>query len=231
MPPLTGRPPATWSDAPHVPVARTVPPAAATQYRMDDTDRPLLARIAARDQRALEELYARHGHALLAYAEGLLADRCRAEEALQDTLLAVWRQAATFEGRSTVRTWLFGICRRQALARLRGRQAAHVPVEEVGGDLPEAAPGPEAVALARADVRAVAAAVAALSPTHREVLDLAFGAGLAHREIAEVLGVPVGTVKSRLFAARAQLARALVANEPAGRAPAAAVSGVGGEPG
>lgn len=191
---------------------------------MDDTDRPLLARVAAGDQRALEELYARHGQALLAYAEGLLADRGRAEEALQDTFLAAWRHAATFEGRSAVRTWLFGICRRQALARLRGRAPARA-VAEVGGDLAAPEPGPETVALARADVRAVAAALPTLSPALREVLDLAFGAGLAHREIAAVLGVPVGTVKSRLFQARAQLARALPSGEP--RSPASA--GAGGE--
>jgi hypothetical protein len=91
-----------------------------------DTDRRLLDAVAAGDQSALEELYTRHGHALPAYAEGVLADRQRAEEALQDTLLAAWRGAAAFEGRSTVRTWLFGICRRQALpADARPRPGPH----------------------------------------------------------------------------------------------------------
>lgn len=177
---------------------------------MDDLDQPLLARVAAGEQRALEELYARHGQALLAYAEVLLGDRPRAEETLQDTFLAVWRGAAAFEGRSAVRTWMFGICRRQALVRMRGRVPTQVPVEAVG-ELPNPDPGPESVALARADVAAVAAALTTLSPAHREVLDLAFGAGLPHREIATVLGVPEGTVKSRLFQARTYLARALPA--------------------
>ncbi|MGI5151972.1 RNA polymerase sigma factor [Plantactinospora sp. CA-294935] len=175
---------------------------------MDDVDHGLLHRVAAGDQRAFEELYARHGQPLLAYAEGLLGDRGRAEEALQDTFLATWRGAASFEGRSTVRTWLFGICRRQALSRMAGRRPAPLPME-AAAEVPAGEPGPEAVALARADARAVAAALAELAPAHREVLDLAFGAGLAHAEIAEVLGIPVGTVKSRLFHARAGLARAL----------------------
>ncbi|MEE6263080.1 RNA polymerase sigma factor [Plantactinospora sonchi] len=178
---------------------------------MDDRDRPLLHRVATGDQRAFAELYARHGRALLAYAEGLLADRGRAEEAVQDTLLALWRGATSFEGRSTVRTWLFGICRRQALNRIPGRHPVSVPVEAAAG-IPSAEPGPEAVALARADARAVAAALAELPSGHREVLDLAFGAGLAQAEIAEVLGIPVGTVKSRLFHARASLVRALPAD-------------------
>ncbi|MEO3821545.1 sigma-70 family RNA polymerase sigma factor [Plantactinospora sp. B24E8] len=190
---------------------------------MDDRDRPLLHRVATGDQRAFTELYARHGRALLAYAEGLLADRGRAEEAVQDTLLALWRGAGSFEGRSTVRTWLFGICRRQALNRLPGRQPVCVPVE-AAAEVAAAEPGPEAVVVARADARAVAAALAGLPAGHREVLDLAFGAGLAQAEIAEVLGIPVGTVKSRLFHARASLARALpghAAGSPTAASPTA----------
>jgi RNA polymerase sigma factor (sigma-70 family) len=193
---------------------------------MDDVDRSLLHRISVGDQRAFEELYARHGKPLLAYAVGLLADRGRAEEALQDTFLAVWRAAASFEARSTVRTWLFGICRRQSLGRMSTRPAP-LPVE-AAADLPAGEPGPEAVALARADARAVGAALAELAPAHREVLDLAFGAGLAHAEIAEVLGIPIGTVKSRLFHARAGLARALPTDDPADeRLPTGVTSGSG----
>lgn len=75
--------------------------------------------------------------------------------------------------------------------------------------MPSDTPGPDAVVLARADAAAVGAALAALPAIQREVLDLVFGAALSLREVAEVLGIPVGTVKSRLFHARAALARAL----------------------
>jgi len=180
----------------------------ATVAGQQDADRRLLQQVAAGEQAALEQLYTRHGPALLAYAEGLLADRQRAEEALQDTLLAVWQAADSFQARSTVRTWLFGICRRQALRRMRARGPVHVPID-VAAEQATGEPGPEAVTLARTDVRAIANAMADLAPIHREVLDLAFGAGLAHDEIATVLDVPVGTVKSRLHHARAVLARAL----------------------
>jgi RNA polymerase sigma factor (sigma-70 family) len=198
----------------------------ATVEGRQDIDRRLLSLVAAGDESALEGLYARHGSALLTYAEGLLADRHRAEEVLQDTLLAVWRSAGSFEHRSTVRTWLFGICRRQALRRLGDRgHPTHVAID-AAAELAADEPGPEAVTLARADARAVATAMSGLARIHREVLDLAFGAGLTRDEIAAVLDVPVGTVKSRLFHARAALARALtdgdeyrsgVARRPAGQ--------------
>jgi RNA polymerase sigma factor (sigma-70 family) len=185
--------------------------------RMDHLDRELLERTAAGDERALEQLYARHAPALLAYAEGLVGDRGRAEDALQETFVGAWRGAASFRGRSTVRTWLFGICRRQALKRMRGRGQLLWPLDEALG-VPALEPDPQAVTLARADAAAVGAALQALSPAHREVLDLTFSAQLSHADVATVLGVPVGTVKSRLFHARAALARALpVETEEAGR--------------
>lgn len=173
---------------------------------VDDLD--LLRRIATGDERALESLYARHAQSLLAYAQHLVGDRGAAEEALQDTFVAIWRGAGSFEQRSAVRTWMFGICRRQALRRLRRRAEPSQPIDDAG-DVPSTDPGPDVVALARADASAVTTALAALPAIHREVLDLVFGAELSHAEVAEVLGIPVGTVKSRLFHARAALARAL----------------------
>ncbi|MFC0505333.1 RNA polymerase sigma factor [Micromonospora costi] len=200
----------------------------ATVEGQQDADRRLLCAVAAGDESALEGLYVRHGPALLAYAEGLLTDRHRAEETVQDTLLAVWRGADSFQGRSTVRTWLFGICRRQALRRMGVRGGpVHVPIDaavEVAAD----EPGPEAVTLARADARTVAAAMRTLPAIHREVLDLAFGAGLTRDEIAVVLDVPVGTVKSRLFHARAVLARALADGTEDAPAAAQQAAGRGG---
>jgi RNA polymerase sigma-70 factor (ECF subfamily) len=178
---------------------------------MGAADLELVRRISAGDERAFEALYARHAQSLLAYAQRLLGERGAAEEALQDTFVALWRGADSFEERSTVRTWLFGICRRQALQRLRRRTAPAQPIESAP-ELPSDAPNPDAVVLARADAAAVAAALATLSAIHREVLDLVFGAELSHAEVAEVLGIPVGTVKSRLFHARAALARALPAD-------------------
>jgi RNA polymerase sigma factor (sigma-70 family) len=179
-------------------------------------DGGLLRGTAGGDPRALAELYRRHGPGLFGYLYRLAGDRAVAEEILQDTMLAVWQSAASFGGRSAVRTWLYGVARRQAHNRLRSRPAPLAGLD----DAPEPAtqePGPERVALARADVAAIAGALRALSDEHREVLALAFDAGLAHAEIAEVLGVPVGTVKSRLHHARGRLAALAAMDEEVGR--------------
>ena len=171
-------------------------------------DEALLARVAGGDASALAELYRRHGAGLLAFLQRYARDRMVAEEILQDTLLAVWRSAHQFAGRSGVRTWLFGIARRQAHNRLRVRQPLQVALDSVAGRA-DPAPGPAEWAMASARGAAIAAALGALAPHHREVLALAFAAAVPHREIAEILGVPVGTVKSRLHHARAALASEL----------------------
>ncbi|GAA1897578.1 RNA polymerase sigma factor [Asanoa iriomotensis] len=176
---------------------------------MDESDEALLRRVVGGDEQALELLYARHAAVLLRYAVQLTRDRGLAEEALQDTFVAVWQGAAArFAGGSTVRTWLFGICRRQAAKRIRSSPPPALPLD-AAASVPSALATPDEVALARADVTAVGAAMARLPAGHREVLHLVFAAELPLAEIATVLDIPLGTVKSRLFNARAALARAL----------------------
>jgi RNA polymerase sigma-70 factor (ECF subfamily) len=174
----------------------------------EEVDAGLVEQVVAGDPAALAALYGRHGQALFAYLATLLGDRAAAEEALQDTLLAVWRGAAGFQGRSRVSTWLFGIARRQALGRLRGRRVEVVDDAALVG-VAEPAPGPEEQTLARLRGEEVAAGLARLSPVLREVLVLSLWHGLTQPELAEVLDVPAGTVKSRLSNARKALRRML----------------------
>jgi len=180
----------------------------------EDTDEVLLRGVAGGDQSALAALYRRHGGSLLAYLTGLTGDHGVAEELVQNTLLAVWRAAPGFRGQSSVRTWLFAIGRRQAAGRRR-RDSGIGPVarDDVLAALASGAPGPEAVALARAEFAVVQAAVSRLSTVHREVLHLVFVEGLSFQEIAMINGVPVGTVKSRLSNARRALAGAVQRGE------------------
>jgi RNA polymerase sigma factor (sigma-70 family) len=173
-----------------------------------EADDALLVRVADGDAAALAALYRRYGGRLFGYLQRYAGDRMVAEEILQDTLLAVWRSAPRYARRSSVRTWLFGIARRQAHNRLRAQEPPTVPLDGLAG-WADPAPGPAEWAVAVAQGAAVADAFAALAPRHREVLALAFAARVPHAEIAEVLGVPVGTVKSRLHHARAALARSL----------------------
>ena len=96
-------------------------------------DDELLRSVAAGDAAALALLYERYAGALFGYLHRLAGDRMTAEEILQDTMLAVWRSAGAFEGRAKVTTWLFGVARRQAHNRLRGRSAP----EPAAADLPD----------------------------------------------------------------------------------------------
>jgi len=176
---------------------------------VSEADVALVGRVAVGDAAALAALYRRHADRLFAFLQQYARDRMVAEEILQDTLLAVWRSAHLYAGRSGVRTWMFGIARRQAHNRLRGQEPQKLPLDGLVG-WADPAPGPVEWAIASAQSAAIAEAFAALALHHREVLALAFAARLPHREIAEVLGVPVGTVKSRLHHARAALHRGLV---------------------
>jgi RNA polymerase sigma-70 factor (ECF subfamily) len=171
-------------------------------------DVALVGRVAAGDAAALAALYRRHADRLFAFLQQYARDRMVAEEILQDTLLAVWRSAHLYAGRSGVRTWMFGIARRQAHNRLRVHEPQTLPLDALDG-WADPAPGPAEWAIASVRHAAIADAFTVLAPHHREVLALAFAARLPHREIAEVLGVPVGTVKSRLHHARTALHRAL----------------------
>jgi RNA polymerase sigma factor (sigma-70 family) len=173
-------------------------------------DEALLRSIAAGDAAALSTLYERHSKALFGYLHRLAGDRMTAEEILQDTMLAVWRSAGAFEGRAKVTTWLFGVARRQAHNRLRGRPAPE-PAAPGLPDRPDQGAGPEELAIAAAGGTPVAAAIDLLPEHHRDVIALVFVAGLPLADVAEVLAVPVGTVKSRLHHARAAVAAALIA--------------------
>jgi len=156
---------------------------------------------------ALDILVANHQR-FLSFLERRVGRRDVAEEIVQDAMLAVWRGAGSFRGESSVRSWVIAIARRQTRDRLRGRRLRVVD-DAFLADQPGSGPGPEATALDRAELAEVTGAIRDLAPPHRELLGLAFGSGLSLPEVAAVLEIPVGTVKSRLTAARTALNRIL----------------------
>jgi RNA polymerase sigma factor (sigma-70 family) len=182
--------------------------------RPTNDDRLILERVALGDEGALAELYDLHGRALFGYLFNLTRDRQLAEEVLQDTLVAVWRSAKTFRGRSSVKTWLFGVARRRTHDALRRRKLPLAPEGEFEA-LRDAEPAPEESLLAAASREELADHLGELSPAHREILDLIFFHGLSYAEAAEVLGVPLGTVKSRLSGAKRALRASLEDSEEA----------------
>lgn len=159
-------------------------------------DAQLLAQVAHGDARAFQEFYARFAVRVFRYALTLVRDRHLAEEVVQETMVAVWKGAGSFRGRSQVSTWVFGIARNHALKLLHRLPAIveEPEEEETAGEMES---------LDRAE--RVQRAVAKLPGPEREVVVLAFYQGLSYREIAEILGIPEGTVKSRMFHAKRRL--------------------------
>jgi RNA polymerase sigma-70 factor (ECF subfamily) len=171
-------------------------------------DGQLLRRIGQGDEDAMAAFYREHGRVVLAQVLLVTGERVLAEEIVQDTMLAIWRGASSFRGESSVRSWVIAIARRQTRDRLRGRRLRVVD-DAFLADQPSSGPGPEVMALDRAELAEVTGAIRELAPPHREVLGLVFGSGLSLPEVAGVLEIPVGTVKSRLAAARTALSRIL----------------------
>jgi len=173
---------------------------------IQETDKRLLSRLARGDVGALESLYERHARAIFAFLCRLIVDAPIAEELLQETFLAAWHSSATFQGRSSVRTWLFGIAHNKAGHWLRRRRPQ--PLDE-DQDTPHPSPSVPDLADAACEQHRVTAPLAQLPTTQHAVLELTFYHGLAYAEIAEILDCPVGTVKSRAYLARRRLAQLL----------------------
>lgn len=173
-----------------------------TQPAIDDTH--IVTRIASGDREALAELYNRYQQHLFRYLLQLTPDYGLAEEILQDTFVAAWKSARTFEGRSTVRTWLISITRRQAHNTLRRHKLP--AIDEAGfEELAATEPEPEDFALASIARDELTTAFKQLAPVHREIIVLIFIEDLSYQDVANVLGIPVGTVKSRLSNAKRML--------------------------
>jgi RNA polymerase sigma factor (sigma-70 family) len=174
------------------------------QESVASEEQNVVARMAAGDRRALADLYARYERPLLAYLRLLTPDAGLAEELLQDTLLAAWTGAHGYRGQASVQGWLFGIARRRAHDALRRRSLRLVEGDELA-TVASSDPDPEDAALIAAERDELTAAIARLAPIHREVLILTFVHELSYLDLAEALGIPIGTVKSRLSNAKQAL--------------------------
>lgn len=175
---------------------------------MDSDDAVCVTRIAQGDHQALGELYARFRPSLYRYLWHYLhGDACLVEEVMQDTFVAVWRTATAFRGEARVATWVFRIARYSAShvrQRPRTAMAQTVSLSDVEENEDFLVPvGHEEHTIARL---ALQDALARLSDKQRAAVLLVFVHGFTSEEAARILDVPLGTVKSRLHAARALLA-------------------------
>ena len=179
---------------------------------MTESDEQLIARMAARDEAALAELYRRYAPYLAALARRMLQDRDEVQQCVQDAFYRAWEAAGRFDGsRASVKTWLATIGHRVALNRLRGRRPNPLPLEVWDAPTPASDPV-ERIGLA--------GALAELTDDERQLIELAFYRGHSHQELAELTGRPLGSIKSKLRGALHKLRGRLADHD----------GGEGGEP-
>jgi len=189
-------------DAPCLPRAaeQATMPAVAVN---DLTDGELISRAADGDRGAFEVLYARYARPVFGLALRRLGDRGRAEDAVQETFASIWRAARSYRPeRGPGAPWLYAVARNAITDR--GRARSEPPAEVPDEASPEA--GPPERAEAGWTAWRVHRALEELTANERSVIELAYWSGLSQSEIAEFLGIPLGTVKTRTRAALARLA-------------------------
>jgi len=165
----------------------------------------LVARAAGGDLQAFEALVRRYQLPIFRLCLGILGNRSDAEDAAQDTFFTAWRALGRFRADARFSTWLYRLATNRCLKQLSRRPVPSVELTERPGSHGQ----PEAEYEARQRLEATAAAVARLSPERRVPLILREVEGLSYNEIAEVLGVSMTAVKSRINRARGEVARTL----------------------
>jgi RNA polymerase sigma factor (sigma-70 family) len=181
------------------------------------SDEAVVALLARSDEQALAELYDRFGRLAYGLALRVLRDAELAEDAVQEAFLAAWRTADTFmPERAKASTWLLTLVHRRAVDLVRREQRRRADPIEAAGDPAGDGPIDEAVWL-RYERERVQAALRQLPDQQREALELAYYGGFTQSELAERLGQPVGTIKSRMFSGLARLRELLAEPGPGER--------------
>ena len=169
------------------------------------SDEVLIGRIANGDRLAMQVLYARHHVRVFRFVVRLVRDEATAEDLISEAFLDVWRQAGRFEGRSAVSTWMLAIARFKALSALRRRPDQELD-EETAGAIEDPSDDPAAALEKKDKSTMLRKCLTGLSAEHREIIDLVYYHEKSVEEVAEIVGIPENTVKTRMFYARKRLA-------------------------
>jgi RNA polymerase sigma-70 factor (ECF subfamily) len=173
-------------------------------------DRALLGSIARGEKRAFEELYLRHSTRVHRLLERMMGNRAMAEEVLNEVFLAVWQGAGRYEGRSEPLTWLLSIAHNKALSAMRGKRGATALLDDAV-QIADDADTPDVIVQKENKGEIMRHCIDALSLDHRTILDLVYYQERSISEAAEILDIPEGTVKTRVFHARKKLSELLSA--------------------
>lgn len=189
--------------------------AAAEAAELGGEERALVERHRYGDPAAFEEIYRRYGEMVYNLALRLAGEPEDAADLTQEVFLRIYRHLGKFRGRSTLKTWIYRVALNHCRSRLARRRPSEPLGAEGGGRTEPVDParGPESRAIAGDAGRRVAAALAELPPAFREAVVLRDLEGLAYQEIAEVLGVRIGTVRSRIARGRDTLRQVLASNQ------------------
>ncbi len=194
-------------------------PAGTAEYvSAASTDAELVSAVRAGDDAAFEELFRRYHPRVAAYVKGIVRDEGRAEDVTQEAFLALWRSGARYERtRGSVRTWVLGIVHNRAIDALR-RSLVHDRRRASDDGLEERVESGERTDVEvarREDARNVRAALDTLPAEQSRVIELAYFGGFSHSRIADMLDMPIGTVKGRMRLGLEKMRGALVAREVA----------------
>ena len=167
------------------------------------SDEALIGAIAAGDRRAVQALYARHNVRIYRFVLRLTNDSSLAEDIVSEVFIDVWRGAQAFKAKSQVSTWMLAIARHKALSALRRRSDEQL--DEDAAAIADPADDAETTVDQQDRSAVVRHCLSQLSTLHREVLDLVYYHEKSVDEVAEIVGAPVNTVKTRMFYARKRM--------------------------
>ena len=172
------------------------------------SDIGLLNRIAKGEKLAMQALFARHNVRVYRFVLRLVGDQTIAEDLVSEVFIDVWRNADRFEGHSQVSTWILAIARFKALSALRRRKDLELDQDEAAA-IEDTADDPEIAMQKKDRVAILRECMSHLSHDHREIIDLVYYHEKSVDEVAEIVGVPKNTVKTRMYYARKRMSELL----------------------
>ena len=175
----------------------------------DVSDEMHLKNVAEGDKAAMHIMFARHRTRVFRFIHRMVRNPGIADDIVSQVFLDVWRSASRFEGRARVSTWLLSVARFKAISFLQERTHESIDQGDVLG-IADAGDTPEAALDRKETNGTLLACMDKLSPAHRDIIDLFYYREKSVAEVSEIVGIPLATVKSRMFYARKQLARILV---------------------